>query len=155
VSSNVVELVLTCVLAIVIGESAKARRIAAAEEAERKHQQYLAEQAEIAAAAKRAEQAKEQEALNQAKKEYMARTTTSAANAALLVEGNSIKDRLRKLKENEKERAENYKKTLEEWLEKNKVRSVVFLYACLSDWLEPMLLSLCSLRRRCMISPRG
>ena len=113
-----------CFLVIVIsGESAKARRIAAAEEAERKHQQYLAEQAEIAAAAKRAEQAKEQEALNQAKKEYMARTTTSAANAALLVEGNSIKDRLRRLKENEKERAENYKKTLEEWLEKNKVRS--------------------------------
>jgi hypothetical protein len=51
----------------------------------------------------------------------LARTTTSAANAALLVEGNSIKDRLKRLKESEGERMAQYKKTIDEWNERNKV----------------------------------
>jgi hypothetical protein len=110
------------------GETAKARRISAAQEAEREHSKYLQEQAEIAAAAKRAEQQREQAELDEARRELLARTSTSAANAALLVEGNSIKDRLRRLKESEAERAANYKKTVDEWNERNKVR----LTACTS-----------------------
>jgi hypothetical protein len=60
--------VLDALTELLEGESAKARRVAAAEEAEREHQKYLQEQAGIAAAAKRAEEAKEQAAVDDAKK---------------------------------------------------------------------------------------
>ena len=51
----------------------------------------------------------------------MARVTTSASNAQELVKGNGIKDRMRAIKESEKTRLEQYKKSLEEWNERNKV----------------------------------
>jgi protein tyrosine phosphatase len=60
--------VLDALTELLEGESAKARRIAAAEEAEREHNKYLQEQAELAAAAKREEIAKQQAAVEEAKK---------------------------------------------------------------------------------------
>ena len=61
--------------------------------------------------------------------ELLARQGASAANAAAVVTM-SIKDRVNRLRDAEYQWIENYKKTLEEWNEKNKVQFGLGWFFC-------------------------
>ena len=104
-------------------ESSKAERVAKAEAAELEYQKMLGASKEVIVES-RQEQRKEKSEIDLVQSEYNSRTVTSADNARELVKGNGIKDRLRAMKESEKTRFEEYKKSLEEWNERNKVHAV-------------------------------
>jgi protein-tyrosine phosphatase len=102
-------------------ESGKSARISAQLEAEKEYQKQLEAAAEAAAAEKRQEEAREKAQIEAARLELLGRNASSALDAATLVRGNGIKDRIKAIKESEKNRYEQYKKSLEEWQERNKV----------------------------------
>jgi protein-tyrosine phosphatase len=102
-------------------ESSKSARILAQAESEKQYQKALEEAAEAAAAEKRAEMEREQQQIEATRMELVGRGASSAQAAAALVRGNGIKDRIKAIKESEKSRYEQYKKSLEEWNERNKV----------------------------------
>ena len=106
-------------------ESTKSQRIAAAAEAEKEYQKQLEAAAELIAAEKRAEEERERQAAEAARIEYLTRTGSSADNARLLVKGTTLKDRIMALRNAEKSFMDNYKKSLEEWNERNKVSATL------------------------------
>lgn len=125
-------------------ESSKAQRIAAAEVAEREYQDMLQSAANVVVAS-RQEHEREDEEIDAARREYLARVVTSADNARELVKGNGIKERLRAIKESEKTRFEEYKRYLEEWNDRNRIEAEIY---DLSSALSPVQSRLEALRQK-------
>ena len=113
--------VLDALTSLLEDESTKTARIATAEANEIEYQKLLVDAAQQAINAAQSEKRHESEEIDEAAREYSSRTVTSAENARDLVKGNGIKDRMRAIKEHEKNRGEEYKKFLEEWNDRNRV----------------------------------
>ena len=108
--------VLDCCAELLSGEFKKVehQQMKEAEEAE------MAATAEAASAAKAKEEAEEKKEIAAAQRELASMAEASAENAKAVI-GMSLKDRINLLNDAERRWIENYKKSLEEWSERNQV----------------------------------
>lgn len=112
--------VLDCLTELLADESKKV-------EATSEDDKALQSAAQAAAQAQEEEQRREQAEIEKARLEVLAGASYSAENASQVIKV-SIKQRMQALRSAQDQWIEKYKKSLEEWSERNKVPSAVFFY---------------------------